>query len=224
MDYIRDWEKRKQRLLAFWDREIIDRCCCAITSPGKNTAVEDFWLGRTGNLASTFQTAAKRERVWLDGEWIVERKTRYFEKVFWGGDSFPQIFLNLGAAGHGGYYKGVRPQFESSVWFFPAYEGDKPEEEFTLELDKNALTYKKMLELSRYFAKESRGRFFIGMPDSSGNMDALAHIRGSENLLMDLMVNRAWVKKSLLRIQKDWEEHVDEAKALEKVVAKYTHE
>lgn len=210
MEYINDWEKRKQRLLAFWDREIIDRCCCAITAPGRNMSLEDFYMCGDGRLAGTLPTEEERELEWTDGERVLKRKLHYFENAYFGGDAFPQIFLNLGAGGHGGYYKGVRPQFESSVWFFPAYAGDDPENEFTLTLDKNALTYRKMFELARYFAAESHGRYFIGMPDSTGNMDALAHVRGSENFLIDLVVNREWVEQSLIQIQQDWQNNVEE--------------
>ncbi len=30
MYYKQDWEKAKERLLAFWEGELIDRCCVAV--------------------------------------------------------------------------------------------------------------------------------------------------------------------------------------------------
>ncbi len=206
MEYIDNWDKRKQRHLAFWEREIIDRCCISVTSPGKNMSYEEFFFSCMYGNAAKLPTDELRQNEWTDGELVLKRYINCFENAYLGGDIIPQVMVCLGASSHAGHYKGVRGEFSSSVWFSPAYTGDDPETEFQLELDKNSLFYKKEFELARYFVSESKGRFFICPPDHAGNMDALAHIRGSENLLFDLHENREWVGKALRQIQADWEE------------------
>ena len=35
MHYKRDWDMAKKRLTAFWDRDILDRCCISVKVPGQ---------------------------------------------------------------------------------------------------------------------------------------------------------------------------------------------
>jgi len=66
-------------------------------------------------------------------------------------------------------------------------------------------------QMENGYLKEIYGRYFVAMPDTSGNMDALAHLRGSENLLMDILVNPEPVKDALRKIQEAWQETIDRA-------------
>lgn len=195
MEYQENWYKVKQRLQAFWDREIIDRCCIAVEAPKR---------GHTLPVETTFEYRGQipekdRLKYWTDGEYILNNRITKFEHTFFGGDSFPQIFAELGASGHAGYFKGTQCTFDNSVWFSPWITDPDNQK---LEFDSESFLYKKTFELAEYFAAEAKNRYFIAMPDIAGNMDALAHMRGSLNLLLDLYDNREWIKKSLIEIQK----------------------
>ena len=52
MFYKPDWEQAKKRVEAFWQNEVIDRCCVAVLAPRKTSKVPPFpelqygpWLG-----------------------------------------------------------------------------------------------------------------------------------------------------------------------------------
>ena len=190
MDYKDNWEKSKARFSAFWSNELIDRCCISVISPAK---------GSTWQPEPLPDNPEDKLKYWTDGEWIVSRYKRYFENTYFGGDSFPHVWLNLGAAGIAGYFTKSRFQFENTVWYFPFieyYDRDFP------EFDPDGFLYRKTLELARYLVNESKGSFFVSMPDNSGNADALAHVRGSENVLMDMVTEPEEVHKAVNLIQK----------------------
>ncbi len=189
MQYVQNWEKTKARLKAFWDGEIVDRCCIAAFAPKENSKYKRI----------PFPTDEKEKiRYWTDGEAVLEREVNHFENTFFGGDAFPQVFLDLGAAGHAGFIKGSRYRFENTVWFSPIFDDIEAND---VKFDENSFLYQKTIELAKYYVSMSNGRYFVSMPDISGNADALAHLRGSENLLVDMITEKDWVHRSLDRIQ-----------------------
>lgn len=192
MEYRDDWHKSKERLKAFLNCELTDRCCVSIIAPKK---------GKTNQMDSFPENCEDRIRYWTDGEWITRRYRKFFENTYFGGEAFPQIFLNLGAAGLAGFFKNVRHQFEDTVWFFPFI---KDWDENLLEFDQNSYLYKKAVELAKYFVDDSKGAYFVSLPDLSGNADSLAHMRGSENLLTDMMIDKERVHNALDIIQDVW--------------------
>lgn len=192
MDYLKDWDKSKERLKAFWNREIIDRCCFSVRAPLR---------GKSNKMEPMPEKYEDRIKYWTDGEWVLRRNKTYFENTFFGGDATPQIFLNFGAAGHAGFFKNAKFQFEETIWFFPIInDWDRD----ILEFDPQSLLYTKMINMANYLVNESKGSFLVSMPDNAGNIDALAHLRGSDNLLFDLIDEEENVHKALNKIQKTW--------------------
>ncbi|MBD3307060.1 hypothetical protein GF348_11825, partial [candidate division KSB3 bacterium] len=65
MYYKTDWHKAKERLLAFWENELVDRCCVAVHALRKSSKMsEPFpeqqwgpWLGGLEDLADDDQEA-----------------------------------------------------------------------------------------------------------------------------------------------------------------------
>lgn len=191
MKYVDNWDKIKQRHTAFWHGEIIDRCCIWVTAPKDGVRFGDFPLPEDRH---------RRLQWWTDGEQVLKRYRNWFESTFYAGDSFPVLIHDLGPASHAGFFKGARYQFETSVWFFPSLEDyDR------LEFDKTSFIYNKTLDLARYYANESKGDFIISMPDTVGAADALAHLRGTEDLLADMLCEPDSVKGALEKIQAVWE-------------------
>ena len=188
-----NWEKSKERFKALWQRKIIDRCCIAIFAPRDRHYYEQ----------EPFPTdPEEQEKYWFDGEKVLNRNLKRIHHTCFLGDAFPHIFLNLGASGHAGYFRGSRYQLDHrTVWFFPFIDNWKQD---ALEFDLENSLYRKTIDLARFLAEESQERYFVSMPDISGNLDALAHLRGSENLLTDLMLQRQQVHEALDTIQDIW--------------------
>lgn len=191
MRYKEDWEQAKKRLTAFWNQEIEDRCCISVKA---------FDQQRFSTVRLVNGTDEERFDYWTNPDRIIERNRLRMQNTYYGGEAFPCIFLDLGAGGHAGFFKGAKYYFGDSVWFFPSVE--EPGE---LEFDKNSFLYQKTLELARAFVQDSQGDYMVSMPDTTGNADALSHLLGPENLMISMMEDPEAVQGALLKIQGAYE-------------------
>ena len=172
-----DFDKTRERFKALWNREIIDRCCVSVSYTDQS---------KLKNIHAFPENKRDQERYWTDGEWILMRNLDTFENTYYGGDAFPLAWVNLGPSGHGAFLKNVGHQYmPDTIWFNAMMEEELEPEKIIF--DCHAFLYEKTLEISRFLCKEARGRFYVSMPDLAGNLDALAHVRGSDNLLMDFL-------------------------------------
>lgn len=191
MRYKNDWDMAKKRLTAFWNRDIIDRCCISVKS---------FREGRWTFGRTVPGTDEERFRYWTDPELIIARNRDLMEHTYFGGEAFPSIFVDLGAGGHAGFFKGEKHYFGDSMWFFPSLEDPND-----LEFDENSFLYHKTLELARAFAEDSKGDYMVSMPDSTGNADALSHLMGPEELMPAMLEDPDAVQAALGKIQVAYE-------------------
>jgi len=192
------WPETRQRLMAFWRSEILDRCAIAVTVPLDEekcfSALPRYWYHdqRTLEEIRTF---------WLDAEDMVRRNVLRFENTAYYGEAFPLINFDLGAVSHAGYFAGAQYDYTEGVWFTPTILNTARDE---LRFDPTTPMYRKTMEMATELAAAAQGRFFVSMPDTGGALDCLAHLRGSENLLLDLIENRAWIKESVQTILDVW--------------------
>ncbi len=192
MRYIDDWDKRKARHTAFWEQEVVDRCLVTILGPSKNPQFDP-------SILIAPQDKKDALSYWTDGERILKRNEHLWDNMTWVGDGFPQLMHNLGPTGHAGYFKGIDADFRDSIWFHAKEKIDE------VIFEEDNFWYKKTMELAEYYASEAKGEFFVSMTDSSGNCDALAAIKGADNLLMDMYTNEAYIDTALTEIQNVWE-------------------
>ena len=191
-----DWDKIRSRYVAYWQGELVDRCVFSAIAP------------KEPNASFVYpEIPEERVRWWTDGEYILEKNLEVFEKQYFAGDAYPIINLNLGAAGHAGFFEGADYSLTANnptVWFQPSLQNLDD-----LRFDENSLLYRKTIENARFLASESRGRFVVSVPDCSGDMDALSLLRGSEQLLVDMVEDPEAVKLALSKIHEVWEHMVD---------------
>ena len=191
MRYKSDWEMSRKRFEAYWNGEIVDRCCFSVKAfdhqkfspirlvPGKD---EDRFLH------------------WTDPERIIQRNRLLMENTYYGGEAFPCIFLDLGAGGHAGFFKGAKYYFGDSVWFFPTLTDVD-----SLEFDENSFLFQKTIELAKAFAEDSQGDYMVSMPDSTGNADALSHLMGAEEMMPMMLEDPAVIQTALEKIEASYE-------------------
>jgi hypothetical protein len=187
------WDKSKERLAALWRNEILDRCCLAVTAPRDEAYYQPVPFP---------EDPEDQEAYWLDGEQVLSRYLHRFEHTVYLGEAFPQVSLNLGPAGGAGYFRGCRVSYtQRTVWFHPHILDWRKD---PIVFDPRSLLYRKTIELAEYFVRQSGGAYFVSMPDIAGNLDTLAHMRGVENLLVDLELNAGMVHQGLAEIQEVW--------------------
>lgn len=177
MLYKEDWSKAKERLTALWENEIIDRCCISVPVPRNKT-------GYTAIDQSPPSGYEDLVRFYTDPEWILKRSVSKFQNTYYGGEALPSIFPNFGTGGHAAYFDCKYEFASDTIWFFPVindWQRDKLKFNPGNEL---LVTEKSVLS---FLAEEGRGKFFVAMPDNCGSFDALAHLRGGDRLLLDML-------------------------------------
>lgn len=187
----RDCEKIFRRLEYLWHNEILDRCCISVTAP------KDPLHPYREEKPSTQQ---ELQRWYTDGEWILKRNLEAIEKTYYAGDALPCIFPYFGTGGHAKY---VCPEekveySKDTIWVHPSIEDL---DACTLDFDPASnKVFQQERNILSYLAAESKGRYFMGMPDNCGSYDALAQLRGNEELMIDFLTQPESVKRAGKRL------------------------
>ena len=195
LKYKPDWEIVKKRLNALWDREILDRCCVAVTAPMDKDKpyIENVPTDPDGLKA-----------YYLDVEWILQRNIERMEKTYFGGDAFPCIFPYFGTGGHAKYLSPEVIYRPDTIWI-PAVMEEYEGFDFSFDPETNKI-FKKEREIICTLAKEGMGKFFVSPPDNCGSLDALSQLRGNSNLLMDFYDQPDELKNALEKLINIWKE------------------
>lgn len=199
MLYKEDWDQAKKRLLALWDGEVIDRCCISVTAPkdGKSDpsvfAVGDYNPEDPGDMKD----------YWENPERILKRNVKRMENTFFGGEAFPQIMLNFGPSGHAVYCGAKFHYRQNTIWYNPVIT-DWSSQKVRFNLEDGNL--KHQLEIAAYLAESGKDRFFVSMPDISGTLDAICHLRNSSDVLMDLIEEPEAIEEAIRTINAGWKQ------------------
>lgn len=185
-----NWEASRQRFEALWRRERADRSCVSIRTlkdPARPVVCpphrpEEFF-----------------RRSVTDPEFLYGVLRENIEKVYYAGDAFPSANLYLGTGGHCGYTKKYCHSFESnSVWFDPVMEDVEAE---SIEYDDNSELLGITRRMVDYLERRHRQDFFVSNTDNCSSLDALANLRDSADLLMDMMEQPEQIKRHLRALQ-----------------------
>lgn len=197
MRYKENIEQVKKRMEAFWNQEMMDRACAAVLAPRKKGAnISPFRndIDYTGNRQGLVD-------YWTDPETIYKVNLEKIKNTYYGGEAIPSIFQNYGTSGHCNYY-GAKPDYQQdTIWFEPVLES----------LEEENIVYreevlKRHLEITRYLTEHAGDDYFVGMPDSTGTLDAISHLYGSQNLLLAFMEEPELVKKAVHKINLGWKD------------------
>lgn len=130
------------------------------------------------------------------------------------GDAFP--FVNFDAFGPGvvaAFAGGARMDNSSgNVWFFPDREREIEDIHVAYDPDNDIL--RRIKALYRAGLEKWKGAVIMGMPDLGGVMDVAATLRGSQNLLMDVIEAPEEVVRLCAEIQAAWYEAYEDVSKL----------
>lgn len=195
MKYKEDIDVVKKRMEAFWNQEMLDRACAAILAPKKKGAnISPF-----RNDLDFSQNPEGLVDYWTNPETIRKVNLDKIQNTYFGGDAIPSIFQNFGTSGHCNYY-GAKPDYQQdTIWFEPVLDSLEPEK---IVFHEEVL--KKHLETTRYLVENAGDDYFVGMPDHTGTLDAISHLYGSQNLLLDFLEEPELVKEAVHKINEGW--------------------
>ncbi|MEI8243848.1 MAG: hypothetical protein WCI17_11315 [bacterium] len=137
-------------------------------------------------------------------QWLAVRRAQ-LENTHWAGDEVPSIRVDIGPVAIAAF-AGAPLHFsaaENTSWQHPIIRSWDPLP--PLRLDPDNRWYRAVMKLLEVTAADAAGNYAVMMPDYSGAVDALANLRGSEDLLLDLYDHRAAVIRAADALVDVWE-------------------
>ena len=181
MLYQDHWDDVKTRMTGYWEREAMDRCCTAICVKNPDFDPDKY----AGSFYFDVEHSDKVHRI-------------RFANHHYYGEAIPCMFPYFGTAGIA-EYTGCKPfRTPATTWFEPWMTDDEP--------DASLITYRcpeafqKQKDAIARMIELSRGDYAVTVSDNCGIIDALAAIRGTENLLMDMTENPEFVEEALQKL------------------------
>ncbi|MBY9009996.1 MAG: hypothetical protein KGD74_09045 [Candidatus Lokiarchaeota archaeon] len=203
MEYKEDIAEAKERMIAWWDHEIIDRPVLSyyfLKRGGRLGAYLDM-VGEDWSLAKNYEGIEEA----LDG---FEKRT---EVSYFGGEAIPFYFPNYGP-GIMAAVLGVRPQFNTgTVWFSrPTNPEDIIEHLESVKINQNNEWYSRLLRITEYAAKRAGRNYLITVSDIGGVLDILSSFLGPTNIILTMKRNpniidtcRTIILEKLLKVYDD---------------------
>lgn len=198
MRYKQDWERARNKWRAYWKRQNTGRpLMCVMAAKPECRDAEKEALLRPQNA----------EDKYFNAERIVERFRYFCETHEFMGESFPNLSVDLGP-GSMAAYLGCEVEFEGdTVWYEPFvkdWTAYKP-----LIFDPGQKWFSKHLEVFRR-ARELAGEdFYLCIPDIIENLDILASMRGTQDIIFDMIDTPEEVKKRIAQIDDIYMEYYD---------------
>lgn len=208
MIYKDNWDKSKERYTAFWQREVVDQCCCWVTAP------------RDKPLRSVAQPPPARDitQRWLDPEYRLLQSMHQINTTYYGGDAYPMLWSNLGPGVAAAYMGAGWRLAEGTVWF----DADPPIKNWPsrkpVGLDMDSPMWRATRDMTELFCKAAGDEFIVGITDLGGSMDIAASLRGSDVLLFDLYDYPEEVKALVTEIDTAWKQAYDR---LQRLMSRY---
>jgi len=199
-----DWDRIEETYQAWWDHRL-DRPLVYFTNvyrSGRAPEVPGHW-----GFLPNYGLDAPVERL-LDN-YLAKQAGRRFP-----GDTFPFWFVNFGAGILAEPLGAALRSAPETVWFEPPEGADLGELE--INFDAESPWWRRMLEVTRAAAERFGETVQISHTDLGGNLDVLASLVGSEQLMLELIDRPELVEKACEEITRCWLQAFD---ALDAIIA-----
>jgi len=210
--YVERWEEIQAQMEMWWCGKNTKRPIMTIQVP-KNEylgiSIQDGWAASSaGNIECEKMKAPtgvmeEREALehWTDLETLIARYEKMYEYFYYTAETYPRFAANLGV-GSLAVFLGCEPIFtKDTIWYNHFLENPETDK---LKLDTKNKWLQWSLETSRAMKKYAKGEFLVGIPDITENIDILASLYGTEDLLYHMMDYPDEIKRLLCEIQDAW--------------------
>jgi hypothetical protein len=151
----------------------------------------------------------------LCAEDILAIETRQMERMRFIGDAFPKRFINFGPGSLASYMGSRVGVAEDTIWFYPL---GKPLRDIQISVDRQGFWYQRVHSILDAALQAWGNRVQISLSDIGGNLDTLASLRGTEELLLDMMDDPDTVERLTRDIKREWMTvYLEEAKKIRPV-------
>jgi len=181
-----DWPQAKANFVRWWEGEGL---ALGLTAP------------RPEPIEAIPPPAEPRdiEARWTDPVFRCVQAERQMAGTAYLAEAFPYFDTQIGP-GSLGTFLGSQPHFvPETVWYEPCIEDPESFGPIRFRPEGNRW-WNVHLAVVEEGLRRARGRYLVGMPDLIENIDTMAAMRGSQELLVDLLDRPAWVKARLAEI------------------------
>jgi len=135
---------------------------------------------------------------------IIHEFKQFRDCTFFGGTAYPNLWLNLGPGALAAYLSNFLEfsNEQSTTWFEKTRDWDAVE---AFDFDEANPWWQYTLQMAEAAAPNAPGAFILATTDIGGNLDVLASLRGTQELLMDLVLEPERITQMLSRIDDTWE-------------------
>jgi hypothetical protein len=193
MLYRQDWDRVQQRYQAWLAGQNVTPLVQVKAPKGPQTHGYSGW--------NFVQDMEHPERAF-------EAYEQYCRQTHFAGDAFPNLFVNLGP-GSPAASLGCRAQvMPDTVWFHDA--GMSWDEILATRLDAGEKWWKYTLGIYRMAGEFARGKYQVGCIDINAVMNLVGCLRGTMQLLVDVLEAPSQVKRCAAHLQTLWQECYDQ--------------
>jgi hypothetical protein len=201
LEFKPDMDEMKDRLTAWWEGGDIGRPALLLTAPRETPAEETPYMPEPEGWVTRYSITDYDYRVYLGRTWCVNTHYLAESTPFVSPDLAPNcLALYLGCRG---------VDMPGTVWCEPFIDDQDEPKEMQFEFDPENIYWKFSWKLGQELKELGAGKFMLQFPDLIEGLDTLAAIRGSEDLLMDLIERPEWVVRTVAKITEIYFEYYD---------------
>lgn len=182
-----NWDRARTNIIKWWNREGPWLCVIAPRDKPHEDLVPPLDV-------RDLQTH------WLGPHYRVKREMYRISRLYFGGEAFPQIDVNIGP-GSLGTFVGTEPQLAWDTIWYRACIRD-PETHPAIRFNSDDYWFNVHRLLLETAVRLSEGRFLVGMPDLIENIDILSQMRDAQSLMIDLLERPRWVERCVAQINR----------------------
>jgi len=194
-----DWERVSNVWMRFWQGDL-DRPIVIIENQKipTNVLLPKLPPGHFSNP----------ETMSMSADELLDRLEPHLETIHYYGDSYPAWAPDLGPVMIAAFLGAEVHWTPHTTWFSPKKE--VAIKDLTLKYDPENIWWKRTKELTSLAASRWKGKIVIGHTDLGGNLDILASLRKTQNLLYELVDFPEEVSRLVKEITKLWIRYYDE--------------
>jgi len=194
----KDWERIRRDWAAWWSGEL-ERPLLTLELTEPDPRHDWSHLTKWG-----LETPAEQ---------VLENAGRILEATHWLGDAYPKWWVNYGPGIMAAFLGSPVSYTPDTTWFWPL-KGIEALRDIQPRYDPANTWCKRVLEVTRTAMEAWGDQVVVGTTDIGGNLDILASLRGSQNLLYDLSDCPEEVDRLTRRITSLWLQYYEELYAL----------
>jgi len=196
MLYRKDWDKVKEVYKAWWNKEL-DYPLLQVVSP--KVGIKDEDCLKKWNSISWWGFLKYKSCP----EKCIELFEERCKEIYFGGEAFPNLILNIGPGSLASYFTGFLKFDEntSTAWFEHPLSWEEVEK---LEFRENNEWWQYTKYIASLSVERGKNKFIIANTDIGGIPEVLASFRGTQNLLIDFIEEPDRVLYMLNKILSAW--------------------